>query len=490
MFRVCMLILTAMSAIACAGGMSSEAASKLASQPTSRPAFTLGYDTTRITRPLLPDGRPDYVEALNEAYGKGVTLKNNAAISLLEAFGPEMLVEKTRPAVLKRLGFSLPKKGRYFKAIPDDPDVEISYQDAQKAPWRAKEHPKLAAWLKDNAALIPGPAQRGYRDGAKALIVRANLALAEGRTDDAWADILAVHRLAALMEQDWSPIGQLVGVAIHGQADKATVRMATSGKVKVGRLRRMLKELPACGSARTLPASVNKSDRYGMLDLAISLTRDLKTLGKEMVQLVEPEGGSQNENFSKQIEQICKSGVNRDTILHRSNCMYDLVVKAMRLPTHAQRRKAFQDIDNETDKISKEAATLPLGKHAEVLAGLDADGSAATRWMGSFLVCMFPPVSGRAQTLAERAVVRRDLSVLSIGLAIHRAENGRYPQRLNELSPKVLKTIPKDFFSDKPYVYKRKDAGYILYSVGDNGADDDGTDREAGGDDIVVTAEK
>lgn len=36
--------------------------------------------TTRITEPLREDGYPDYVAALNEICGTGVTADNNAAV--------------------------------------------------------------------------------------------------------------------------------------------------------------------------------------------------------------------------------------------------------------------------------------------------------------------------------------------------------------------------------------------------------------------------
>jgi hypothetical protein len=45
--------------------------------------------------------------------------------------------------------------------------------------------------------------------------------------------------------------------------------------------------------------------------------------------------------------------------------------------------------------------------------------------------------------------------------------------------PNVLKAVPNDLYSGKPFVYKRTpDGGYWLYSVFENGTDDGGTDRD------------
>jgi len=77
---------------------------------------------------------------------------------------------------------------------------------------------------------------------------------------------------------------------------------------------------------------------------------------------------------------------------------------------------------------------------------------------------------------------------VALALAAHRADTGRYPAKLEELVPKYITTIPGDLFSGKPLVYRPTEAGYLLYSVGVNGIDEDGrwTDDEPKGDDLRV----
>ncbi|MCC2670414.1 MAG: hypothetical protein K0Q72_2885 [Armatimonadetes bacterium] len=81
----------------------------------------------------------------------------------------------------------------------------------------------------------------------------------------------------------------------------------------------------------------------------------------------------------------------------------------------------------------------------------------------------------------ERALVAFDknqtaLRILRLELALeeYRKTVGRYPQTLPELSPRVLAVVPVDPYSNQPFIYRPKTAGYLLYSVGPDGKDSGG----------------
>src|SRR5213596_686987 len=66
---------------------------------------TPGFATTRITEPTLPNGRIDYLTAIEAHYSQGVTADNNAAPLLLEALGPAALPQnQPRDGITARLG--------------------------------------------------------------------------------------------------------------------------------------------------------------------------------------------------------------------------------------------------------------------------------------------------------------------------------------------------------------------------------------------------
>jgi hypothetical protein len=83
-----------------------------------------------------------------------------------------------------------------------------------------------------------------------------------------------------------------------------------------------------------------------------------------------------------------------------------------------------------------------------------------------------------ATDMQDRTNTNLELIRVAAALAIFRAEHGMYPAKLNELLPGMLKRLPVDHYDAKPFVYRRTDDGYLLYSVGDNGVDDLGSYKE------------
>lgn len=115
-------IVVAVTVIGMAGELSGQQA---ASAPASRPAgrkvkITISKETTFLDGPVNPDGTINYVAAVNQRMAKGVTKDNNAAIPMLNAFGPASLNEKTAIATCKALGVEMPpEKGDYFIRLSD-----------------------------------------------------------------------------------------------------------------------------------------------------------------------------------------------------------------------------------------------------------------------------------------------------------------------------------------------------------------------------------
>jgi cytochrome c biogenesis protein CcmG/thiol:disulfide interchange protein DsbE len=93
---------------------------------------------------------------------------------------------------------------------------------------------------------------------------------------------------------------------------------------------------------------------------------------------------------------------------------------------------------------------------------------------------------------------RAEIQALITTLAILRYNtyNNRYPATLSELiSAGYLKELPKDPYSDKPFVYRRAQEGFTLYSFGADFDDDSGQHSkwglgEEGGDQVFWPVEK
>jgi hypothetical protein len=96
--------------------------------------------------------------------------------------------------------------------------------------------------------------------------------------------------------------------------------------------------------------------------------------------------------------------------------------------------------------------------------------------------------TSKVQNAADRSEqMQRNLHV-AFALGAYHREHGRYPATLDTLAPKYLTQVPDDLFSGKPLLYRPEENGYLLYSVGVNGRDDQGRwfDDDPPGDDPRV----
>ena len=91
---------------------------------------------------------------------------------------------------------------------------------------------------------------------------------------------------------------------------------------------------------------------------------------------------------------------------------------------------------------------------------------------------IFDPNTGSFDTYLLRlaqAETGRRLCVAAIALKRYRLQHGAYPATLNDLVPAILPAVPTDFMDGKPLRYRlRPDGDFLLYSVGEDGRDDDG----------------
>jgi hypothetical protein len=91
---------------------------------------------------------------------------------------------------------------------------------------------------------------------------------------------------------------------------------------------------------------------------------------------------------------------------------------------------------------------------------------------------MITPVFTSAHNKRDETIAQLGLAQWALALHIYRQKKGRYPADLQEVDALLDWGLPADPFSERPFVYRRDGAGYLLYSIGVNGRDDKGeTDR-------------
>ena len=80
-------------------------------------------------------------------------------------------------------------------------------------------------------------------------------------------------------------------------------------------------------------------------------------------------------------------------------------------------------------------------------------------------------------SLLHSVHVQALIRVSRVGLALlrHKLAHGAYPASLAEIDPEFLGEIPVDPFTGQPLVYRPEADGFVLYSLGKNFRDDNGT---------------
>ena len=94
---------------------------------------------------------------------------------------------------------------------------------------------------------------------------------------------------------------------------------------------------------------------------------------------------------------------------------------------------------------------------------------------------MLMPAFAKFLARAVRGQTLQTSAAIACAVERYYLKWGHYPETLDALVPEFLNQIPTDPMDLKPMRYRRTDAGsFIVWSVGDNGVDDDGVSRKKG----------
>lgn len=92
-----------------------------------------------------------------------------------------------------------------------------------------------------------------------------------------------------------------------------------------------------------------------------------------------------------------------------------------------------------------------------------------------YFASTFIPAVARLAEKPARAMAASTMAAAACALERHRIEQGRYPAKWSELTPKYLKQIPMDIMSGEPLKYRLNEEGaFLMYSVGQDGIDNGG----------------
>jgi hypothetical protein len=496
----------------------------LAADDKPAPKLPIGKETTYVTGPVDKNGFIDYESALNDRLGAGITPERNANVLLWKALGPRPEGGAGMPAeFFKRLGMNeLPERGDYLIGLStflkdhvklDKDEFEIIYHQqsrAVKRAWTAKDYPHLAAWLKANEKplaltieavkrpdylnpLVSRPKEKGpgglmgalmpgvqkCRDLASALAARAMLRVAEGQLDQAWQDLLACHRLGRLVGRGATMIEALVSIAIDHIASNADLAYLERAPLTAAQVRERLKDLQGLPPMPTLADKIDLGERLMFLDGVQMVRRG----GLGMLEALSGGPAAQKPDAK---EQEALAAIDWEPALRNGNRWYDRLVVALRIKDRASREKKLDGIEKDLEAMKQQAVN-----RADLFLGLLGGGNVGKnvgKAIGDVLIALMMPAIRKVQGAVDRSEqVQRNLHV-AFALAAFSRDHGRYPAKLDDLAPTYLASISNDIFSGKPLIFRRTEKGYLLYSVGLNGSDDEGrwTDDDPPGDDLAV----
>lgn len=489
-----------------------------------KPPFPHGKETTYVTGPLDADGYIDYVAAVNEHLRQGVTPANNANVLLWRAFGPH-----PERATMPEEFFTWleikppPEQGDYFIPLsrysreqdkqPPVRDANAIYDELSHCSqrlWKASEHESITAWLKANdkplalaveaskrsryyLPLVPKRTEKGpaplldallpsvqnCRELANALTARALLRLGEGRSDEAWQDLLACHRLGRLVAQGGTLIELLVGIAIDAIAGKSDLAFLEQSQCKSEQIEKCLSDLQKLPPLPAVADKVDFGERMMVLDIVQMIDRN----GPEFLEHLSGSASSKESGF---FAKLFQARIDWEPALLNINRWYDRITETMRKPDRDARETEMKQIEEELRELKqKNQPTI-----TDSLYFLVAPNSARLRGekIGNILIGLMAPALNKVQAAADRCEQMQYNLHLAFALAAYQRDRGRYPEELAALTPKYIDKIPIDLFSGKPLVYRPSANGYLLYSIGVNGRDDEGqgTEDDPQADDLSV----
>ncbi|MEQ8618450.1 MAG: hypothetical protein RIB44_17905 [Lacipirellulaceae bacterium] len=457
------------------------------------PPLKIEKSITFITEPLDEEGLPDYFEFVRQKAKAGVTADNNAVVLLWQALGPREIEEEKRAAFFNELDMpEPPEEGKYLIELADEHLGEQG-EAAYNHPWQESDFPPLAVWLRANSKpldlaieasqrpkfygpmvaeiLEDGPPLllqdhsmlEGLRAFTRGLCVRATLRAGEGRFAAAHADLMACRRLARHASNQFGIVASLVAIAVEGMADKAHVALLhqmakQSVAVPEGLLAQMLTDLQSLPPAKEMRRAITYDERLLTLDSALQMIRQPpKSL---------PADKKNNDWIAN------RAAYDWNYIFRRLNDDHDLYEKAA-YEEDPKRSEAFLDEVNQRVESWSE-----IGESKALMAQALISPQARSKWQYARTASLLFSPTWAAMVAERRGITKRRLSIVATALATFHAKRGEYPVELHELTPDFLQELPLDPVYEQKFRYFRQKQGYLLYGLGSNAEDDQGTFRD------------
>ena len=485
-------------------------------------------ETTVITRPLRPDGFPDYVAYLNETLGRGVERDENFWVLMWQVIGEAKRLEKERETIETALQIRIPET-RLLKrlerpemsSLEDFDQLSALQRRIETAPWSRTDYREAAEWVDANTQaldLLSKAARRPkaftplvstsepplsgallttiveFRDAVRVATARAMLRLQEKDFEGSWSDLMTVVLVARHRENGWCLMEYLIGMACRRQATDGLAQWVSRADLTPEQIDARWRELAPLLKVRPV-AAVLGHERFMIPDgllACLSGRAPLEELIGESPALAAFRESNDSRatramnqlrrRLDRAATELVFANSNVNTTLRISNQACRELEDAWAPASHRRRAENLETLRN---RYSREAAFR--GTPGLFFAqSLITHPEKASELAGRVLAAEFVTgVSGaeNAQTIAEARVttlraVFRLKSYLARGHAL--------PDSLDVIFRDPTENI--DPFTEQPLRFRKSEEGVTIYSVGPNGTDDEGKPSSDidGADDIAA----
>ncbi len=121
------------------------------------------------------------------------------------------------------------------------------------------------------------------------------------------------------------------------------------------------------------------------------------------------------------------------------------------------------------------AARLPLHERREAVEAVEAKLQSTSQ--AHILLHTIMPALSRVTTIEMRAIARLRTAQVALALRRYHMSADKLPDKLADLVPAYLETVPKDPFDGNDLRYKKLVVGFVVYSIGEDLSDDGGKER-------------
>ena len=359
-------------------------------------------------------------------------------------------------------------------------------------PWTRNELSFLADWIEENEAAIdrlveaaeskdwympfgPPEANRGLigytlwiqitRDATRMLQTRSMYYLGTKQYDKAARDaVTIIHIAKKLANKSTFQIDSMVTIAISSIGYQQVKEIASNPDVPLSVLKYLQQELEVATFQCNLFRVTDIGQRYAILD---------NVLGEGRIEFF-PRfyyGGEVPQHEKIAFFLASRLSVDWNQFLKILNDYYDKSSAIYALPTYRQQCVAAEALLN---NLEKQRITLDQVSDIYYFSSPYSRGVALGRYL---LSDGWDPLS--YSNAYFRNTNDREICRLVVALSVYRALHDKYPESLDELTPKILAKLPLGAFSEKPFEYRRivekNEEGYLLYALGVNGVDDGGS---------------